>query len=229
MRFDVVTLFPEAFSAFAQSQIWKKALQNQLVEFYTHQLRDYADNKHHSVDSEPYGGGAGMLLQIEPLVHALEDIQEKPKRKVLLTSPKGKKFTQKVAEKWLEQDQLVFISGRYEGVDERISHWVDEEISIGDYTLSGGELPCMVMIEAVSRLIPGVVGNEASVALDSWTRGTLKYPQYTRPANFRGLEVPEVLRSGNHSKIESWRTEAAKEKTLLNRPELVDKFDKKCM
>ena len=224
MRFDVITLFPSCFDALSVSQIWKRAQQAKAFEFHTHNLRDYAEDAHKTVDDVPYGGGSGMVLKVEPLVKAVESIPTIPGRKVLYASPQGRRLDQKWACELALLPQIVMIAGRYEGVDERfVEGWVDDTFSIGDYVLAGGEIPAMVLLETIVRLIPGVVGDRESVESDSFTSGLLKYPQYTRPANFRGREVPEVLRSGDHRSIERWRKERSVERTLKKRPELLKK------
>jgi tRNA (guanine37-N1)-methyltransferase len=223
MRFDVITIFPAAFEALEVTKIWSRARENGLVDLRVHDLREYAEGPHRTVDDVPYGGGPGMLLKVEPLVKAVESIEALPGRKVLCASPQGRKLTQEWAEELARIPQLVIVSGRYEGVDERfVDGWVDDSFSIGDYVLSGGELPAMVLIETVARLIPGVVGDSESVASDSFTSGRLKFPQYTRPAVFRDREVPEVLRSGHHAEIERWRAEESIRRTQSKRPDLLE-------
>jgi tRNA (guanine37-N1)-methyltransferase len=222
MRFDVITIFPEIFEALRVSQIWKRAEESGLLQMAVHNLRSYTEDRHHTVDDTPYGGGPGMVLKVEPLAKAVESIATVPGRLVLYASPQGRKLSQDWAAKLSACPQLVVIAGRYEGVDERfVEGWVDESFSIGDYVLSGGELPAMVLLETVARLIPGVVGDWNSVSADSFSSGKLKFPQYTRPPIFRGKEVPEVLRSGDHHAIEAWRKEMANQRTRERRPELL--------
>ena len=222
MRFDVLTVLPAMFESVRVSQIWKKAESAGHIELHVHNVRDHAHDKHKTVDDTPYGGGPGMLLKLEPLVEALEAIPTVGKRIVLLASPQGRLFDQAWAQELTTYDQVVMISGRYEGVDERlIDGWVDEEFSIGNYVLSGGELPSMVLMETVGRLIPGVVGNWESVEEDSLSSGFLKYPQYTRPPIYRGMEVPEVLRNGHHLEIEKWRKTESEKRTQTKRPDLL--------
>jgi len=222
MRFDVMTLFPGMFDGFRQTQIWKRAEAGGLVSCDFHDPRDFSRDVHRTVDDTPYGGGAGMLLKIEPLVDCLEAIPRVGKSKVLLTSPQGKTLNHPKLLELASWDQLIIVCGRYEGVDERfIEGWVDESFSIGDYVLAGGELPAMVLMEAATRLIPGVLGNQESVDQDSFSSGFLKYPQYTRPVDFRGRQVPEVLRSGHHELIKRWRDEQALERTSRLRPDLL--------
>lgn len=222
MRFDVLTVLPGMFDAVGVSQIWKKAEAAGLLELVVHNIRDYAHDKHKTVDDTPYGGGPGMLLKVEPLVEALEAVPTVGKRIVLMASPQGKVLNQRWAQELSSFDQIVMISGRYEGVDERfIEGWIDHEFSIGDYVLSGGELPSMVLMETVGRLIPGVVGSWESVEEDSFSSGFLKYPQYTRPPIYRGMEVPEVLRNGHHLQIEKWRKMESEKRTQAKRPDLL--------
>ncbi|MFH1016749.1 MAG: tRNA (guanosine(37)-N1)-methyltransferase TrmD [Pseudomonadota bacterium] len=223
MRFDVITIFPRWFEALEVTKIWSRAQENGLVDFRVHDLRDFAEGPHRTVDDVPFGGGPGMVLKVEPLVKAVESVEAMPGRKILCTTPQGRPLTQAWAEELSRLPQLVIIAGRYEGVDERfVEGWVDETFSIGDYVLSGGELPAMVLVETVGRLIPGVVGDAESVASDSFTSGRLKFPQYTRPAVFRDREVPGVLRSGNHAQIEKWRMEKSVERTRAKRPDLLE-------
>jgi len=191
------------------------------VEIKLHNLRDFAQNKHHTVDDTPYGGGPGMVIKPEPIFEAIESLA--PGLVILLT-PQGKVFNQEIAKNLSTQDHLIFISGHYEGVDERIiQELVDLEISIGDYILTGGELPCLVIVDAIVRLIPGVLGNLASVNSDSFVNQLLAHPQYTKPQNFRGLSVPEILLSGHHEKIRLWRKKQALKRTLAKRPDLLEK------
>jgi tRNA (guanine-N1)-methyltransferase len=228
VRFDVISIFPKVFSYMETTKIWTRGITAGTIEFHAHDLRDFTTDAHKTVDDTPYGGGPGMLLKIEPLVKALESIPRLPQSKVILTSPQGIAFTQEKGVEYANLDQIILICGRYEGVDERfIEHWVDELISIGDYVLLGGELPAMVMMEAICRLLPGVVGDPDSVKTDSLTSGKLKYPQYTRPADFRGHKVPDVLQSGNHEEIRLWREKKSNFKTLQNRPDLLQLPDLK--
>ncbi len=222
MRFDVVTIFPEFFDSMRVSQIWNRALDKGLIEFQAHDLRNFADDRHRTVDDAPYGGGPGMVLKVEPLAKAVESIPRQAGAKVLYASPQGRQLTHAWANELAEIPQLIIVAGRYEGVDERfVDGWVDEMFSIGDYVLSGGELPAAVLMETTGRLIPGVVGDYESVTTDSFVDGGLKYPQYTRPSEFRGRSVPEALLSGDHAKIEQWRKSAALEKTKVRRPDLL--------
>lgn len=221
MRFDVITIFPEMFEALRVNQIWKRAEETGLIEVHIHNLRDFTEDRHRTVDDTPYGGGPGMVMKVGPLTKAVETLATLPGRKVLYASPQGRRLTHEWAAELSKIPQLVVVAGRYEGVDERfIEGWVDESFSIGDYVLPGGELPAMVLLETVARLIPGMVGDWESVAGDSFSAGLLKHPQYTRPAVFRGREVPEVLRSGDHSAIEDWRKAMSLSRTEERRPDL---------
>jgi tRNA (guanine37-N1)-methyltransferase len=212
MRFDILTIFPEAFASYLSSSIMGRAIRAGHVSVNLHDIRAAATDRHHTVDDRPYGGGVGMLMKVEPIWKTLKHVPKKGKRRIVLLSAKGKTFTQRVARNLTRYDQVILICPRYEGVDERVVKLVDEEISIGEYVLTGGELPALVMMDAVSRLLPGVLGKDASSKDESHsTPGVLEYPQYTRPENFRGAQVPKVLLSGNHTTIAAWR--AAKRKT----------------
>jgi tRNA (guanine37-N1)-methyltransferase len=223
LRIDILTLFPEMFAGPFQASIVKRAIDRKLVNVNIHNIRDYTHDKHHVVDDYAYGGGAGMLLKPEPVFEAVESIgREGSPLSIILLTPQGRKFSQDIARQLSEFGQLLLICGRYEGVDERIrEHLVTDEISIGDYVLSGGELAAMVVVEATVRLVPGVLGSEESLADESYVNGLLEYPQYTRPAEYRGWTVPEVLLSGNHARIASWRREQAIQRTRERRPELL--------
>lgn len=225
MRIDVLTLFPAMFDGVFTSSILGKAREKGLVELNTVNFRDYANNKHNTVDDYPYGGGGGMVLKPEPLFAAVEDVTSglESKPRVILMCPQGEPFSQKKAEELAAERHLIFICGHYEGYDERIrEHLVTDELSIGDYVLTGGELPAMVVIDSVVRLLPGVLGNETSAVTDSFSTGLLEYPHYTRPASFRGWEVPEVLISGHHGNIEEWRRKQSLERTWKKRPDLLE-------
>ncbi len=224
IRFDIITLFPRMFDSPLQESLLKKAQERGLIEIVVHDLRDWTQDRHRTADDTAYGGGAGMVMKVGPIVKAIESIRKVPatSRAVLLT-PQGKPFSQDVAGEFSSYTQLVFVCGRYEGVDERVLSFVDDEVSIGDFILSGGEIAAMVVIDAVSRLVPGVVGDEASVREDTFSNGLLKYPQYTRPPSFRDLNVPDVLMSGDHEKIRRWRRQEALKKTLQRRPDLLEK------
>lgn len=230
MRIDVLTLFPEMFEGVLGSSILKKAAEKGAAEYHTHNFREFSDNKHQSVDDYPYGGGAGMVLKPQPIFDALEQIaaptSEGKKPRVILLCPQGKRFTQKKAEELASEEQLVFVCGHYEGYDERIREFaVTDEISIGDFVLTGGELGAMVIIDSVVRLLPGVLGNEDSPVLDSYSSGLLEHPHYTRPADFRGMKVPDVLLSGNHKHIEEWRQKESLRRTYERRPDLLDSYE----
>jgi tRNA (guanine37-N1)-methyltransferase len=228
MRIDILTLFPKMFEAPFGTGIFKRAIDNGLVSLNLVDIRDYTHDKHHTADDYPYGGGAGMVLRPGPIFEAVEAIraslEEEHELPVILLTPQGRPFSQAVARELSEHRHLVFICGHYEGVDERVhEHLATDEISIGDYVLTGGEVPAMVVIDAVLRLLPGVLGSEASPLEDSHASGLLEYPQYTRPADFRGWKVPEVLLSGNHAEIARWRREQIIRRTLERRPDLLDK------
>ena len=217
MTIHILTLFPEMFKGPLSESIIKRAIEKKLVNINIHNLRDYSLDKHKKCDDRPYGGGPGMVLKPEPIFAAVEEITRKKikgERRVILTSPEGKSFNQKTAEKLFQLEEIVFICGHYEGIDERVKKIVDEEISIGKYILSGGELPAMVITDALVRLIPGVLGCAESNRQESFAKGDLlDYPQWTRPAVFRGMRVPEVIISGNHQAIKKWRQQKAEERT----------------
>ncbi|ARF18959.1 MULTISPECIES: tRNA (guanosine(37)-N1)-methyltransferase TrmD [Sporosarcina] len=224
MKIDVLSLFPEMFEGVLQSSIMKKAQEQQAASFTVTDFRDYSTNKHKKVDDYPYGGGAGMVLKPEPLFAAVEAVTNtsNSKPRVILMCPQGERFTQKKAEELAKEQHLVFICGHYEGYDERIrEHLVTDEISLGDFVLTGGEVASMAIIDSVVRLLPDVLGNDQSAVHDSFSTGMLEHPQYTRPATFNGLEVPPVLLSGNHAEIEKWREEQAFIRTAQRRPELL--------
>ncbi len=226
MHIDVLTLFPEMFQGIFDLGIMKRAIEQKLVSLGVHNIRDYSHDKHHTVDDSPYGGGAGMVLKPEPIFEAVESIDKKKDTPIILLSPQGKLFTQRVAQELAGHSQLILICGHYEGVDERVrEHLASNEISIGDYVLSGGELAAMVIIDSVFRLVPGVLGSEASPLDDSHVGGLLEYPQYTRPPHYRDWPVPEVLLSGNHAQISRWRREQSIQRTLERRPELLTKVE----
>lgn len=227
MKFHVLTIFPEFFAGPFRHGVVAKASEAGMVEIHMHDLRQWTFDRHRSVDDRPFGGGEGMLLKPEPVFLATEAIfpEKSDNRKVVLMSAQGKLFTQQTARRLSQMSELLLICGRYEGVDERVaSHLVDEEISVGDFVLSGGELAAALVIDAVARLLPGVLGNEASRANESFSESLLDYPQYTRPANFRGWNIPEVLQGGNHEAIRQWRRHAALAKTEQNRPDLLPKL-----
>lgn len=226
MKVDVVTIFPRMVEAPLAEGVVGRAVQRGLLDLRVHDLREHTSDRHRSVDDEAFGGGPGMVMRPEPMFRAVEAIERErgAPSAVILTSPDGRLFTHREAERLAGLDHLVLLCGRYEGVDARVrDHLATEALSIGDYVVSGGELPALVIIDAVARLVPGVVGDEASVARDTFTRGILDFPQYTRPADFRGLKVPPVLLSGHHAEIERWRRREALARTLRERPDLLDR------
>lgn len=224
MRFDIITIFPEMFSCVFSGGVAKKALEKRRFEVHIHDLREYTHDKHKQVDDRPFGGGEGMVLKPEPVFEAVESIRKSKRSRVFLLSPQGIKFESALARRLSRIPQVILICGRYEGVDERVvRHLADGEISIGDYVLTGGEPAAWVMVDAVSRFIPGVVGKAESVRRDSFFDGLLDFPHYTRPRDFRGFPVPQVLFSGNHAKISDWRRRKALEKTKRLRPDLLAK------
>ncbi|WP_442599478.1 tRNA (guanosine(37)-N1)-methyltransferase TrmD [Neobacillus sp. D3-1R] len=229
MKIDVLTLFPEMFEGVFGHSILKKAAEKEAVHYHVTNFRSYADNKHQTVDDYPYGGGAGMVLKPQPIFGAVQSLQSKNEgqsSRVILLCPQGERFTQKKAEELAEEKHLIFICGHYEGYDERIrENLVTDEISIGDYVLTGGELGAMVVIDSVVRLLPEVLGNQESHQQDSFSTGLLEHPHYTRPADFRGLKVPDVLMSGNHQKIKEWRVKESLRRTLTRRPDLLEHID----
>ena len=222
MRFDIITIFPEMFSGVLSGGILRKAAEKGLLEVRVHDLRASTADKHRQVDDRPYGGLEGMVLMPEPVFKAVESVREDPGAKVVLLSPQGRTFDSGLARELAARRQVILICGRYEGVDERVArHLADAEVSIGDYVLSGGEPAAWVVVDAVARFVPGVVGKEGSVRRDSFEGGILDYPHYTRPRDFRGLGVPEVLFSGDHGRIARWRRKEALAKTLAVRPDLL--------
>lgn len=227
MKIDILSLFPEMFKGPLTQSIVGKAIEKQLLDVEVTDFRDYTTNKQRHVDDTPYGGGAGMLLQAQPIYDALDAIAAKNDGlgKVILLDPAGRKFDQKVAEELSQEKHLTFICGHYEGYDERIRERVTDEISLGDFVLTGGELGAMVVIDATVRLLPDVLGNHESALGDSFSMGLLEYPQYTRPADFRGMKVPEVLTSGNHQKIAEWRNKEALRRTYERRPDLLENYE----
>lgn len=224
MLIQILTLFPEMFNGPFQTSILKRAQEQNLVEFRFINYRDFTTDKHRMVDDIPYGGGSGMVLKPEPIYRGIQFTKSvPPSPKVILLTPQGEPFRQQTAEKLVQKEHLVFICGHYEGFDERIRSWVDSELSIGDYVLTGGEIAAMVICDAIVRLIPGVLGAEDSAINDSFSDSLLDYPQYTRPLEFEGLMVPEILLSGHHARIEAWRRKQAILRTALRRPELLKK------
>jgi tRNA (guanine37-N1)-methyltransferase len=231
LRVDIITIFPDYFREAFDYGIVRRARAAELVDIKAHDLRSWASDKHHVVDDRPFGGGDGMVLKPEPIFAAVESLAGARQRRdvaankrVVLLSPQGKSFTQTLARQLAASEQLVLVCGRYEGVDERVADsLVTDEISIGDYVLSGGEPAALVVVDAVVRLIPGALGSETSAATESFSDGLLDYPHYTRPAEFEGLRVPEILLTGHHAEIARWRCQAALEKTKRNRPDLLEK------
>lgn len=234
MRFDILTLFPGLFCGVFGESIVKRAVEAGLVTIAVHNIRDYATDKHHITDDEPYGGGGGMVMKPEPIFRAVEAVlrdeplpmSQQDATQVVLLSPAGRLFNQRIAAELATHERLLLICGRYEGVDERVrEHLVSDEISIGDYVLSGGEIPAMVVVEAVTRLLPGALGDPLAAREDSFAEGLIEHPHYTRPAEFRGWGVPEVLLSGNHAEVARWRREQSLLRTHFRRPDLLAKAD----
>lgn len=231
MQFEVFTLLPEVFPPYLDSSILQRARLRGLIDVRVHNIRDYTHDKHHITDDTPYGGGGGMVMKPDPIFEAVESVlgplqDSPPQVPVILLTPQGRVFTQRVAEELARYERIALLCGRYEGVDERIrEHLVSDEISIGDYVLTGGELPALIVIDAVSRLLPGVLGDPDGAQDDSHSTGLLEYPHYTRPSIFRGWSVPEVLLSGDHAKIEKWRREQALSRTLNKRPDMLEKAE----
>ncbi|HUF36935.1 MAG TPA: tRNA (guanosine(37)-N1)-methyltransferase TrmD [Anaerolineales bacterium] len=227
MQFEVFTLFPEIIPPYLEVGVLGKAIEKGLVEVRVHDIRDYTHDRHRMTDDVPYGGGGGMVMKPEPLFEAVETVLGKPpEAPVVLLTPQGEPFSQKIAESLAGHERIGLICGRYEGVDERVrEHLVAREISIGDFVLTGGELPALLVMDAIGRLVPGVLGDPDGAADDSHASGLLEYPHYTRPFSFRGWEVPEVLRSGDHGRIARWRREQSLLRTLRRRPDLLEKLD----
>ncbi|MCA0990207.1 tRNA (guanosine(37)-N1)-methyltransferase TrmD [Pseudalkalibacillus hwajinpoensis] len=226
MKIDVLSLFPEMFTGVFNHSILKRAQDNGAVSYNVTNFRDYSLNKHKSVDDYPYGGGAGMVLTPQPVFDAVNDLSEGKRPRVILMCPQGERFTQKKAEELAKEEHLVFICGHYEGYDERIrENLVTDEISIGDFVLTGGELGSMVVIDSVTRLLPGVLGNDTSAPMDSFSSGLLEHPHYTRPAEYKGMSVPDVLMSGNHEAIRKWRLKESLRRTLNRRSDLLNEKD----
>lgn len=225
MRFDILTLFPGMITTPLQESILGKAIQKGLIEIRAVNIRDFSEDKHHTVDDTPYGGGQGMVMKVEPIARAIESIKsQSPFARTIYLTPQGKPFDQQRARELSSEPHLILLCGRYEGVDERVREiFVDEEISIGDYILTGGDLAAMVVIDAIARGLPGVLGSERSAEEDSFSNSLLEYPQYTRPYEFRGSRVPDVLLSGNHGAIAQWRRKEALKRTWMRRPDLLVK------
>ena len=227
MRFDIFSLFPELFSPYLNTSILKRARESGHLEVFTHNIRDYTTDKHHTTDDTPYGGGGGMVMKPEPIFAAVENnLGDPPNCPVILLSPQGRLFNQEIAFELSKHNHLALLCGRYESIDERIrQHLVTDSISIGDYVLTGGELPALIIVDAVTRLIPGVLGDPDAAIDDSHATGLLEYPHYTRPPEFRGWGIPEVLLSGNHARIARWRRQESLRRTLELRPDLLSQAD----
>lgn len=227
MKFDILTLFPGMFTGPFDESIIRRGRDKQLIDISLHNIRDYSSDRHQTADDAPYGGGAGMVMKVEPLSACIESVKaQQPASTVVMTSPQGRRFTHKVAAELAAREGLIIICGRYEGIDERIRELhVEDDISLGDYVISGGEIAAMVIVDAVTRLVPGVLGSEESAATDSFCDGLLEYPQYTRPPEFRGLRVPEILLSGNHELIRKWRRHESLRKTRTLRPDLLSAIE----
>jgi len=223
MKFDILTLFPGMFSGPFDESIIRRAREKQLIDIVLHNIRDFATDRHQTADDAPYGGGAGMVMKVEPLAACIEAVKTlSPTSTVVMTSPQGRRLTHKVAMELALREGLIIVCGRYEGIDERIRDlYVEDDISLGDYVLSGGEIAAMALVDSVTRLVPGVLGSDESAEMDSFCDGLLEYPQYTRPPEFRGLTVPDVLLSGNHELIRKWRRGQSLRKTRLLRPDLL--------
>jgi tRNA (guanine37-N1)-methyltransferase len=227
MQFEVFTLLPEVFPPYLESSILQRARQRGLIDVRVHNIRDYTHDRHHTTDDTPYGGGGGMVMKPEPVFEAVESVLGVPPPvPVILLTPQGRVFTQRIAQDLARHERIALLCGRYEGVDERIrEHLVTDELSVGDYVLTGGELPALLVIDAVSRLLPGVLGDPTGAEDDSHSMGLLEYPHYTKPPEFRGWKVPEILLSGDHRKIEKWRREQALQRTLKKRPDMIEKAE----
>lgn len=227
MKITILTLFPDMFPAVLNDSIIKRAKENNLVEFEIINFRDFSGNKHNTVDDTPYGGGAGMLLQVEPIYKALKSIEGEEKALKILMSPQGQLYKQSITKKLIYHDHIIIICGHYEGFDERVRDYVDMELSIGDYVLTGGEIAALAVIDSIVRLIPGAIGSKESYEHDSFYEDSLDYPQYTKPREFDGKKVPDVLLSGNHKEIAKWREEMKQLRTEERRPDLLKKISKK--
>ncbi len=222
MKIDILTIFPEFFDSFLTTSIIKRAIELNQVEIHTHQMRDFSKRKHNYIDDTPYGGGAGMLIQFPPIYEAIHQLK-KDQTKVIMLSPQGRLFNQEIATDLAKEEHLILLCGHYEGFDARIEDFIDDELSIGDYVLTGGEIPAMILSDAVTRLLPGVI-HEESAQSDSLQQGWLKYPQYTKPEDYKGYQVPEILKSGHHGNIEKWRKEQSIYRTMTKRPDLFHKI-----
>lgn len=229
MRIDILTLFPEMFANVLHTSMLGRACENGILDFRLHNIRDYSASKHKNTDDYPFGGGAGMVMMAQPVYDCLDAVDPSHEALRICLTPRGSTLTTQAAQSLSRTDRLLLLCGHYEGIDERVMLAMDRELSIGDYILTGGELPAMVLIDCVSRFIPGVLGSDESAGDESFSDGLLEYPQYTRPAEYRGMAVPEVLLNGNHALIARWRREQALQKTLAVRPELIERtaLDKK--
>lgn len=224
MRIDILTLFPEMFSVFNYSII-NRAIENQILDINLHNIRDYSLDKHKKVDDYPYGGGAGMLMTPQPIIDCIKEIKKQNKGKVVYLGPRGDKFNQNISLNLSKEKELIFLCGHYEGIDERVYEYIDYEISIGDFILTGGEMACIPIIDSICRLIPGVLSNDESYMTESFSDGLLEYPQYTRPVNYDGRIVPDVLLSGHHENIRKWRRKQSLKLTKEKRPDLFKKIN----
>jgi tRNA (guanine37-N1)-methyltransferase len=227
IRFDILSVFPGMFTSAFECSLLKKAQEKNLIEIRVHDIRHYTEDKHRMTDDTPYGGGGGMVMKVEPIDRALQAVApDRDQALIVLLTPQGETFRQEIAQELALHPRIVLVCGHYEGLDERVrTHLVDREISIGDYVLTGGELPAMIVVDAVARHVPGVLGNAASVVTDSFAMGLLEYPQYTRPAEYRDWKVPDVLISGHHREIEKWRRRESLRRTLARRPDLLKQVD----
>lgn len=229
MRIDILTTFTEMFPSVLGASILGRAAKNGILDFRLHDIREYSENKHHNTDDYPFGGGAGMVMLAQPIYSCLDVVDPQHEARRILLSPRGRTLSPDTAREFAKEERLLFLCGHYEGIDERVTYAMDEELSIGDYVLTGGELATMVAIDCIARFIPGVLGSSESAETESFSDGLLEYPQYTRPAEFRGMKVPEVLLNGNHAHIERWRRDRALEITVSRRPDLMKnvRLDKK--
>ncbi len=227
MRFDVFSLLPQVLQPYLDASILQRAIQNNLLEVFLHDIRSWTTDKHHVTDDTPFGGGGGMVMKPEPIFAAVEDVLGNPPAcPLILLTPQGRTYTQQIAQELSTYPRIALLCGRYEGVDERVrEHLVSDEISIGDYVLTGGEIPALLLIDSIARLIPGALGDPDGAQDDSFASGLLEYPHYTRPAEFRGWRVPDVLLSGNHAKIERWRRDQSLLRTYRRRPDLLERFE----
>ncbi len=231
MIIDIVTIFPAFFADFKDYGVIREAFSKEIIRLNAHDLRDFSKDRHRKVDDKPYGGGFGMVMSVQPFFDAVKHIKktnestvDKKEQKVILFTPRGQKLNQNLVKELSQLQNIIMLCGRYEGIDERVSELVaDQEISIGDYILTGGELPAMILIDAIARLLPGVIHSTRSLEIESFEKNLLEYPQYTRPPDFKGKKVPEILLNGNHSEIEKWRKKRSEEITRQRRPDLFDK------